>query len=281
MFKSILAGCVLSAVLVMPALAEVIPALHDALPQEYKENGVKAAVFNDWAPDEFQDADGQLKGWSVDIAKEMEERLGVPFTFEGTSFDAIIPGLQSKRFDAGFSSFGTTAERLKTLDFVSQRKIGTSFAYPADSKLDIKTAADACGLTVAVLNGSWDLGLLEKLNDNECKDNPVTMQTHGTQAQAELAVRSQRAQATVAGSVKLAYMAKQTGDLKVSELVLSPVNSCIGVRKGDPLGQVMTDAIQSMIDDGTYEKIMAKWGLNDSGMLTKALLITEVNPADL
>ncbi|MGK9264457.1 ABC transporter substrate-binding protein [Sinorhizobium meliloti] len=281
MFKSILAGCFLSAVLAMPALAEVIPALHDALPQEYKENGVKAAVFNDWAPDEFQDADGQLKGWSVDIAKEMEERLGVPFTFEGTSFDAIIPGLQSKRFDAGFSSFGTTAERLKTLDFVSQRKIGTSFAYPADSKLDIKTAADACGLTVAVLNGSWDLGLLEKLNDNECKDNPVTMQTHGTQAQAELAVRSQRAQATVAGSVKLAYMAKQTGDLKVSELVLSPVNSCIGVRKGDPLGQVMTDAIQSMIDDGTYEKIMAKWGLNDSGMLTKALLITEENPADL
>ena len=281
MLKSVLAGCVLSAVLAMPALADVIPALHDALPQEYKDNGIKAAVFNDWAPDEYLDSDGQLKGWSVDIAKEMEDRLGVPFKFEGTSFDAIIPGLQSKRFDAGFSSFGTTAERLKTLDFVSQRKIGTSFAYPAESKLDIKSAADACGLTVAVLNGSWDIGLLEKLNANECKDKPVVMQTHSTQAQAELAVRSLRAQATVAGSVKLAYMAKQTGDLKVSELVLSPVNSCIGVRKGDPLGKVMADAIQSMIDDGTYEKIMAKWGLNDSGVLTKALLITEENPADL
>jgi polar amino acid transport system substrate-binding protein len=281
LFKSILAGCVLSVVLAMPALADVIPALHDALPQRYKDGGVKAAVFNDWAPDEFVDSDGQLKGWSVDIAKEMEDRLGVPFTFEGTSFDAIIPGLQSKRFDAGFSSFGTTAERLKTLDFVSQRKIGTSFGYPATSKLDIKAASDVCGLTVAVLNGSWDIGLLEKLNANECKDKPVVMQTHGTQAQAELAVRSNRAEATVAGSVKLAYMAKQTGDLKVSELVLSPVNSCIGVRKGDPLGQVLTDAIQSMIDDGTYEKIMTKWGLNDSGMLTKALLITEENPADL
>lgn len=281
LFKSILAGCALSAVLAMPALADVIPALHDALPQQYKDNGVKAAAFNDWAPDEFVDADGQLKGWSIDLAKEMEDRLGVPFKFEGTSFDAIIPGLQSKRFDAGFSSFGTTAERLKTLDFVSQRKIGTSFAYPATSKLEIKEASDVCGLTVAVLNGSWDIGLLEKLNANECKDKPVVMQTHGTQAQAELAVRSNRAEATVAGSVKLAYMAKQTGDLKVSELVLSPVNSCIGVRKGDPLGQVLTDAIQSMIDDGTYEKIMAKWGLDDSGMLTKALLITEENPADL
>ena len=107
------------------------------------------------------------------------------------------------------------------------------------------------------------------------------MQMHATQAQAELAVRSNRAEATVGGSVKLSYMATQTGDLKVSELVLSPVNSCIGVRKGDPLGQVLTDAIQSLIDDGTYEKIMAKWGLNDSGMLSKALLITEENPVDL
>ncbi|WP_245443587.1 transporter substrate-binding domain-containing protein [Labrys okinawensis] len=265
----------------MPALAGVIPALHDKLPQEYKDKGVKAAVFNDWAPDEFLDSDGQLKGWSVDIAKEMETRLGVPFTFEGTSFDAIIPGIQSKRFDAGFASFGTTAERLKALDFVSQRRIGTSFAYPADSKLDIKSVSEACGLTVAVLNGSWDIGLLERLNANECKDKPVVMQTHGTQAQAELAVRSNRAQATVGGSVKLAYMAKQTADLKVSPLVLSPVNSCIGVRKNDPLGQVLADTIQSMIDDGTYEKIMAKWGLNDAGMLSKALLITEEHPADL
>jgi len=281
MIKSILAGCILSAVLAMPAFADVIPALHDALPQEYKDNGIKAAVFNDWAPDEYLDADGQLKGWSVDIAKEMQERLGVTFTFEGTSFDAIIPGLQSKRFDAGFASFGTTAERLKALDFVSQRRIGTSFAYPASSALSIKSPADACGLTIAVLNGAWDIGLLERLNANECKDKPIIMQTHGTQAQAELAVRSNRAQATVGGSVKLSYMAKQTGDLKTSELVLSPVNSCIGVRKGDPLGQVLTDTIQSMIDDGTYEKIMAKWGLNDSGMLDKALLITEEHPADL
>lgn len=281
MFKSILAGCVLSALTAVSTFADVIPALRDALQQEYKDNGIKAAVFNDWAPDEYLDADGQLKGWSVDLAKEMEVRLGVPFTFEGTSFDAIIPGLQSKRFDAGFSSFGTTAERLKTLDFVSQRRIGTSFAYPANSKLAVKSASDACGLTIAVLNGSWDIGLLEKLNANECKDKPIVMQMHATQAQAELAVRSNRAEATVGGSVKLSYMATQTGDLKVSELVLSPVNSCIGVRKGDPLGQVLTDAIQSMIDDGTYEKIMAKWGLNDSGMLSKALLITEENPVDL
>lgn len=282
MMKSVVSGLTAWALLSAASVnAEVIPSMRDALPQEYQDNGVKVAVFNDWAPDEFLDSDGVLKGWSVDIAHEIESRLGVPFAYEATSFDAIIPGLESGRFDAGFSSFGSTPERLKVLDFVAQRKIGTAFGFAKDSELVVKKPEDACGLTVAVLTGAWDAQLVEKLNKEVCDGgglNEITMQDYTSQAQAELAVRSGRAQATVASSVKLAYIAAQTGDMKVSDLVLDPVNSNIGVRKGDPLGQVMTEAIQSMIDDGSYKAIMEKWGIADSGMLTKALLITEENP---
>jgi len=285
MLKSILkislGAFILMAGLSLSVRAEVIQALHDALPQEYKTNGIKAAFFNDWAPDEFVDADGQLKGWSVDLAKQIEERLGVPFAFEATSFDIIIPGIQSKRFDVGFASFGVTLERLKTLDFVSQRLIGTAFSYLTSSNLDIKTPADSCGLTVAVLNGAWDIGLIEQINKENCQDNPLILQLHSSQAQAELAVRSKRADVLIAASPKLAYMAQQTGYMSVSDLVLASVNSSIGLRKGDPLGPIFRDAIQSMIEDGSYKLIMEKWGIADSGMLTKGLLITEENPADL
>ncbi len=89
--------------------AAPIKALQDAVPENYRK-GVKIAAFNDWPPDEFVE-DGVLKGWSIDMAKAMSERDGVPFEFTATSFDAIIPGLASKRFDAGFSSFGVTPER--------------------------------------------------------------------------------------------------------------------------------------------------------------------------
>ena len=282
MWKSAVTGLAVVALFgVAAASAEVIPALHDSLPQEYKDNGIKVAVFNDWAPDEFLDSDGVLEGWGVDIAREMESRLGVAFPYEATRLDAIISGLEAKRFDAGFSSFGSTPERLKVLDFVAQRKIGTAFGFAKSSDLVVKEPKDACGLTVAVLTGAWDAQLVEKLNTDVCVAGglpEIVMQDYTSQAQAELAVRSGRAQATVAASVKLAYIAAQTGDMKVSDLVLEAVNSNIGVRKDDPLGQVMTDAIQSMIDDGTYKAIMEKWGIADSGMLTKALLITEANP---
>ena len=46
-------------------------------------------------------------------AEAMSAKLGVEFHVTGTSFEVIIPGLSSGRFDAGFSSFGVTAERLK------------------------------------------------------------------------------------------------------------------------------------------------------------------------
>ncbi len=159
--------------------------------------------------DEFQDAEASLKGWSVISLRKMEERLGVP-SLRGTA-STHHPWLQSKRFDAGLLVLRHHGGTLKTLDFVSQRKIGTSFAYPADSKLEIKTAADACGPDGCGAERLVGSRLLEKLNDNECKDNPVTMQTHGTQAQAELAVRSPARSGAVAGSVKLAYMASRPG----------------------------------------------------------------------
>lgn len=283
-FRRLAAGALVASLatpLAAPLAAEVITELHDALPEDYKA-GLEIAVFNDWPPDEFV-VDGELVGWSVDIAREMQERLGVPFNYVGTSFDAIIPGLIGKRFDAGFSSFGSTPERLAQLDFVAQRKIGTAFGLPIDSDLEISTETDACGHTIAVISGSWDNQLLEKLSEEKCvaADLPaVDIQLHQNQNAAELAVRSGRAEATLASSAKMAYLAQETGAFRVSALVLDPVYSNIGVRKGDALGQIMTDAIQTMIDDGTYQQIMAKWNLADSGMLDHAVLITEDNPEE-
>ena len=82
--------------------AAPIKALQDAVPENYRK-GVKIAAFNDWPPDEFVE-DGVLKGWSIDMAKAISERIGVPYEFTAPSFDAIIPGLASiffLRCDAG------------------------------------------------------------------------------------------------------------------------------------------------------------------------------------
>lgn len=254
--------------------------LHDAVPDEYKTNGVNIAVFNDWPPDEFVE-NGELKGWSVDMAKAMSEKLGVDFKFEATSFDVIIPGLVSKRFDAGFSSFGVTAERLKALDFVPQRREGTAYGSLKGKDFNINSEKDLCGHSVAVLTGAWDFQYLTKASEEQCKGGkPIDLQQFTTQNAAELAVSSGRVELVAAGSAKLQYLAKQTGKFQVTTFVSNAVYNGIGLRKDDKLGPVLRDALQAMIDDGSYKALMAKWGVDGSGMLEKAVLVNEANPAD-
>jgi polar amino acid transport system substrate-binding protein len=258
--------------------AGVDPKLHDALPADYKSNGVNVAVFNDWPPDEFVES-GELKGWSVDMAKAMAEKLGVEFKFTPTSFDAIIPGLVGKRFDAGFSSFGVTAERLQALDFVPQRREGTAYASLKGKNFNIQGERDLCGRSVAVLTGAWDFQYLTKVSGEVCKGTkPIDLQQFTTQNAAELAVSSGRVDLVAAGSAKLQYLAKQTGKFDVSTFVSNAVYNGIGVRRGDPLGPVLRDALQAMMDDGSYKTLMTKWGVSGSGMLDKAVLVDQAHP---
>jgi polar amino acid transport system substrate-binding protein len=254
--------------------------LHDALPAKYRENGVKIAAFNDWPPDEFVE-NGELKGWSIDMAHAMSERLGVKFEITGTSFDAIIPGLIGGRYDAGFSSFGVTPERLDSLDFIPQRMEGTAYAYPSTKSYEIDAEKDLCGHSIAVITGAWDYQYLLKVSETACTGSglaPIDLQQFSTQNAAELAVSSGRVEMVGAGSAKLMYLAKQTGTFSVSKLTSNPVYNGIGVRSGDPLGPVLRDALQAMIEDGTYGKLLAKWGVAGNGMLTKALLVTKADP---
>ena len=272
-----LAGALVASALAADA-AGVDKALHDALPANYQTDGVSVAVFNDWPPDEFVE-NGELKGWRVDMAKAMSERLGVPFKFEATSFDVIIPGLASKRFDAGFSSFGVTPERLEVLDFIPQRKEGTGYAFLKGKHLKLAGESDLCGHSIALLTGAWDFQYLAKASEEKCAGKkPIELQQFTTQNAAELAVSSGRVEIVAAGSAKLAYLAKQTGKFDMAPFISNAVYNGIGVRKGDPLGPVLKGALEMMMKDGSYKELMAKWGVDGAGMLEKAVLVTKDNP---
>ena len=258
----------------------VDPALHAAVPASFQQAGVKAAAFNDWPPDEFTDK-GTLMGWSIDMAHAMSARIGVPFELTGTSFDAIIPGIASGRFDVGFSSFGVTPERLKVLDFVPQRMEGTGYASLSNKFVPVEKVEDLCGHSVAVLTGAWDYQFLLKVSAESCasKGGPaIDLQQFATQNNAELAVSSGRVELVAAGSAKLSYLAKQIGTFSVASYTSNAVYNGIGVKKGSPIGPVLRDALQKMMDDGSYRAIMAKWGVDKNGMLNKAILVTEADP---
>lgn len=251
--------------------------LHDAVPDKYQDKTIQVAAFNDWPPDEFVE-DGELKGWSVEMADAIFEVLGLKYEISGTTFESILPGLSSKRYDAGFASFGVTPERLEVLDFVPQRREGTGYGSLASDPIEIKEPKDLCGHSVAALTGAWDYQYLVDLSKNECESDPITIKQFKAQNEAELAVSSGRVEIVAAGSAKLQYAAKQSGTIQVSSLLSNPVYNGIGLRKDDVLAVSIQSALQELIDDGEYEEIMARWGVDGQGLLEEAVLVTEDNP---
>ena len=82
--------------------------------------------------------DGKLKGFDIDIAQAVCERLKVQCVLVQTEFDAMIPALRAKKFDAIVASMSITPQRLKAVDFSDKYyNTPTRFVVRSDSRIEV------------------------------------------------------------------------------------------------------------------------------------------------
>ena len=76
-----------------------------------------------------------MVGLDADLAAALGQVLGLKINMINATFDTIIPGLVSGKYNLGMSSFTDTKERQKTVDFVSTYYVaGTSFYVKAQRR---------------------------------------------------------------------------------------------------------------------------------------------------
>jgi arginine/ornithine transport system substrate-binding protein len=78
---------------------------------------LRLGVEGAYPPFSEMGADGKLKGFDIDIANALCEQMKVQCTFVQAEFDAMIPALRAKKFDAIVASMSITPERQKAVDF--------------------------------------------------------------------------------------------------------------------------------------------------------------------
>lgn len=232
------------------------------VPAGIKSAGVvKVATDASYAPNEFFASDNKtIQGMDVDLGKAIGQVLGVKFEFTNVSFDSIIPNLGT-RYDLGMSSFTDTKEREQVVDMVDYFSAGTSFMAPSDSSLNPSSVADLCGKTVAVEKGTTQLDDLNA-QKKKCK---LTVLAFPDQNGANLALTSGRADAGMADSPVAAYIVKQTnGQLKLVGTPYGTAPYGIAVPKDAAhagLADAISMALQDLSDNGTYQQILQKWGI--------------------
>jgi polar amino acid transport system substrate-binding protein len=256
-------------------------AIASKVPSAIKSQGsLTVAADATYAPDEFIATDGKtVIGMDADLAKALGGVLGLDVSVENAGFDSILPGLAADKYDLGMSSFTVTKEREQQVDFVSYLVAGTSFYVPADGGPDVQSLADLCGTTVAVERGTIQATASEA-QSKKCEkagDDPVKTTVYPDQNGANLAISSGRANVGMADSPVAAYIAsKSDGKLKLTGGSFGDAPYGIAIPQGNGMAEPVQAALQSLIDDGTYGKILDYWGLSD-GAIKKA----EINPTDV
>jgi polar amino acid transport system substrate-binding protein len=234
-------------------------ALADKVPADIKAAG-KLTIGTDssYAPNEFLDSDGKtVIGFDVDLFNAVAQKLNLKTEWTSATFDSIIPGVTTKKYSVGVSSFTINAERMKEVNMVSYFSAGTQWAAKTGVTIN---PDDVCGKKICTDGGKAK----------------ITIDQYQKQSDATNAVVTGKDEAMLADSPIVAYAVKQTngqlalvGDIYDS----APYGYAIAKDQTEFAG-VIGDAVKALIADGTYKQILDKWGVTAGAITTP-----EVNPS--
>ncbi|MDL9978340.1 transporter substrate-binding domain-containing protein [Microbacterium sp. ASV49] len=241
--------------------------LTSQLSDAMRTEGIKWTTSVGYPPMEEWGANGkEVIGVDAAIAQAITRRLGTGMSIQDQEFNSMIPGLISGRYDALISSMTDNAERQKTTTFVDYVKAGNAFLVKAGNPEGVSVPNDLCGKTVAVVASGSSAALADQYSANCTAAGKAaydTLKFEGD-SEANLAVQSGRAVATIT-------------DYPVAEdRAADPANNMAAVKiDGDEslwgigidnahkdFATLVQKALQSLMDDGTYGKILAAYHVN-------------------
>ncbi len=237
------------------------------LPASIKAKGeIVVAIMPNYPPMDFKDpATNTLTGLDYDLGNALAERLGVKIKWQETGFEQMINALTTDRVDMVLSGMTDTAERQASVTFVDYFTSGPQF-YTLQKNKDFNEITDLCGKKVGTSRRTTFPAEIAEWSKANCEAaGKPAINVIGTEgsADARAQLRQSRIDAAMQGSETLPYLKTQEKDMyKTVGLPISQQFTGLGVSKKKPeLSEAVKVALQSMVDDGTYQTILKKWDL--------------------
>lgn len=209
-----------------------------------------------YAPLVFRNLDGKLEGFSIDLGHALEQELGYTIEVEGTQFSALIPALNSKKYDFILGAVTATPERAEAMLF-SEAYLDSDYLVVQKKSAEAITAPEQLkGKRLAVNRGSpyeqW-------ARDNNEKYG-FEYNVYPTNADAIQAVVSGRADANMAGVPAQAWAAKHNPLLKTTFEIKTGQVWAFAFRKDDTARRnEISNALKCLKQKGVVAKIAVKW----------------------
>ncbi|QLH24064.1 ABC transporter substrate-binding protein [Streptomyces sp. Rer75] len=263
--------------------------LFSKLPQKIQDAGViKVGSDINYPPVEFK-KNGKVMGLDPDLADALGDVLGVRFEFNNATFDTLLSGLRSQRYDIAMSAMTDNKGRQEGVDpdtgkkagegvdFVDYLTAGVSIYTRKGDDQGIKTWDDLCGKKIVVQRGtvSHDLAKAESKKCEKGGKRKIAVEAFGNDTEAQTRLRGGGAAAGSSDFPVAAYAVKTSGGGKDFQLVGEQVDAApygIAVSKDNTeLRDALQQALALIIANGEYDKLVAKWGVKE-GAVTKAII---------
>ena len=243
------------------------------------DGDIKAGSITNSPPMISYASDGTtLQGAIVDLAAAMSKQMGRTIVFDSIPFNALIPAMQAKRIDVTFTMMNDTPEREKLLDFVDFFNLGTMLLIKKGNPEHVESLETLCGKTVSTVQGSTQLALVDDASAKcRAQGKPAIENLQYAQpSDARLQVQTGHVAAFLGNTPVMIYLAKTAGDGTIFDVVrdheYQPVPLGIGVEKSNTgLRDALKKALDALIADGTYRKILEKHGV-ETGAVKSATI---------
>ena len=258
----------LLAVVLVAWAGSASPALADRL-QEIRERGhVIVGVKEDYAPFGFRDAEGELVGYDVDVARGFAEAIGVDVELVPVSSANRLQKVQRGEIDIVAATMGDTRSRRQLVTMIEPQYYGDGANVLLREDAKIGTWADLRGLRVCGLQGSlWNRLAKQRLL--------LEVTAFNSTREAGQALRNEHCVGWIYDEVLLLHEL-ESGDWEgfgvtlPTRFVLPWAVAVAKEEAGRPLDLLLGDTVAEWHRTGFLQSLEKKWGLPPSPFLRDA-----------
>jgi polar amino acid transport system substrate-binding protein len=237
------------------------------LPDDARQKGTLAAAMPlDFEPFNYLDENGRQTGLDVEIFQAVAALLGLKPDIQRMGFASIIPAIKGGRVDVGMSGMGILPVRLAAVSFVRYGYLSSGLVVRKGNPTNVSTT-DGCGHTLAFERGTNSFIVWTEIQKTcEAAGKPINFMVLEGRGPQLLAVETGRAEAAGFGHASAMIAAKHSnGKLEPAPGGPVPggtVECGIAFAKDHPqLGAAIRAALESLVADGSYDRIFERWGL--------------------
>ena len=217
------------------------------------------------APQEFYPPGSREPGgFDVDLGKALAQKLGLTYKLTNQNFDALVSFVEVGKYDAAISAIPVTEDAKKHVDLIPYLRAGASFVVGKGFRARPTKLEDLCGLKVGFKGALQTQVLGLDKAGQACAAKPVEVTVFAHDADAVTQLKAGAIDVHYTDTPAAIYETQQDTGLVIANPTapLDVVPEGIAVRKTNPnLLAALRDALKALQSDGTYDRLLKRWGL--------------------